>query len=187
MYNICVSNASHKIPPPFQMAKKEVAAPAAPPAPAAPVKVPASTSSKKITEGVNAKLQLVTKSGAYYLSVPRISVHTFHFILTKVYFFTLSLSLSLSGKYCLGQKQTLKALRSGKSQMILISSNIPKLRKAEIIYYAMLARTPALEYSGNNIDLGTACGKLYKVSVLSVQDAGDSDILSLDSLEPLSS
>ena len=64
--------------------------------------------------------------------------------------------------------------------MVLISSNIPKLRKAEIIYYAMLSKTPALEYSGNNIDLGTACGKLYKVSVLSVQDAGDSDILSLE-------
>lgn len=32
-------------------------------------------------------------------------------------------------------------------------------------------------YSGNNIDLGTACGKLYKVSVMSIQDAGDSDIV----------
>jgi len=32
-------------------------------------------------------------------------------------------------------------------------------------------------YDGNNIDLGSACGKFYRVSVLAIVDAGDSDIL----------
>ena len=82
-----------------------------------------------------------------------------------------------SGKYTLGSKQTLKQLRSGKSQLVLVSSNTPQLRKSEIIYYAMLAKTQVFMYSGNNIDLGTACGKLFKVSVMSIQDAGDSDIV----------
>lgn len=30
----------------------------------------------------------------------------------------------------------------------------------------------------DNIDLGTACGKLFRTGVLSITDAGDSDILS---------
>lgn len=82
-----------------------------------------------------------------------------------------------SGKYTLGYKSTLKSLRQGKSKLIIISNNCPPLRKSEIEYYAMLSKTGVHHYSGNNIDLGTACGKYYRVSVLSITDAGDSDII----------
>ncbi len=34
-----------------------------------------------------------------------------------------------------------------------------------------------LTFEVDNIDLGTACGKLYRVSVLSITDPGDSDII----------
>ena len=84
-----------------------------------------------------------------------------------------------SGKASLGYKQTLKQMRSGKAKMIIISSNCPPLRKSEISYYALLAKCNVHHYSGNNNDLGTACGKLFRVSVLSITDAGDSDILRL--------
>lgn len=50
-------------------------------------------------------------------------------------------------------------------------------RKSEIEYYAMLAKTGVHHYSGNNIELGTACGKYFRVSTLSVTDPGDSDII----------
>ena len=82
-----------------------------------------------------------------------------------------------SGKVTLGVKETLKQLRAGKSQLVLIANNTPTLRKSEIEYYAMLAKTSVHHYAGNNADLGTACGKLYRVGVLSIQDAGDSDIV----------
>ncbi|BFZ64933.1 60S ribosomal protein L30 [Saitoella coloradoensis] len=82
-----------------------------------------------------------------------------------------------SGKFTLGYSSTLKQLRSGKSKLIIIAANCPPLRKSEIEYYAMLAKTNVHHYSGNNIDLGTACGKLFRVGVMSIQDAGDSDIL----------
>merc|ERR1711967_224987 len=82
-----------------------------------------------------------------------------------------------SGRALLGYKTTLKSLRQGKSKLIVISSNCPPLRKSEIEYYAMLAKTAVHHYSGNNIALGTACGKLYRTSVLSITDIGDSDIL----------
>ena len=99
--------------------------------------------SKKAIEGVNARLQLVMRSG----------------------------------KAALGYKTTLKTLRSAKSKLVLISSNNPAIRKTEIEYYAMLAKCQVHHYVGNNSELGTACGKYYRVSMLSVTDVGDSDIL----------
>merc|ERR1712121_315855 len=82
-----------------------------------------------------------------------------------------------SGKYVLGYKQTLKTLRQGKAKLVIVGSNIPPLRKSEIGYYAMLAKTGVHHYNGNNIELGTACGKYFRVCVLSITDPGDSDII----------
>lgn len=81
-----------------------------------------------------------------------------------------------SGKYTLGYKQTLKTLRSGKAILVIIADNCPPLKKSEIEYYAMLSKTGVHHYNGNNIELGTACGKYFRVGTLAITDAGDSDI-----------
>ncbi|RJE21674.1 60S ribosomal protein L30 [Aspergillus sclerotialis] len=83
-----------------------------------------------------------------------------------------------SGKVTMGTKTTMKTIRSGKAKLVLIAANCPPLRKSELEYMAMLAKTPVHHFGGNNIELGTACGKLYRCSVMAVLDAGDSDILS---------
>ena len=98
---------------------------------------------KKAIESMNARLQLVMKSG----------------------------------KASLGYKSTIKSMRSTRAKMVLISNNCPPLRKSEIEYFAMLAKCAVHHYTGSNTDLGTACGKYFRVSVLSITDAGDSDIL----------
>ena len=82
-----------------------------------------------------------------------------------------------SGKYTLGYSSTLKTLRQGKSKLVIISSNCPALRKSEIEYYAMLAKTGVYHFPGTNNDLGTSCGKYYACSVMSITDPGDSDII----------
>ncbi len=82
-----------------------------------------------------------------------------------------------SGKYTLGWKSTMKAVRQGKAKLILVASNCPPLRKSEIEYYTLLAKTGVHHFAGNNNDLGTACGRFYRVSVMAITDAGDSDIL----------
>ncbi len=84
-----------------------------------------------------------------------------------------------SGKYTLGLKSTLKALRGGKAKLLLISSNCPALRRSELEYYAMLSKADIHHFHGNNIDLGTSCGRFYRVSVMAITDPGDSDILSI--------
>merc|ERR1712220_35447 len=82
-----------------------------------------------------------------------------------------------SGKFSLGYKSTLKQLRAGKAKLVIISTNCPALRKSELEYYSMLSKCSVHHYTGNNNDLGTACGKYFRVSCLSILDAGDSDIL----------
>merc|ERR1712126_493783 len=82
-----------------------------------------------------------------------------------------------SGKCLLGYKQTLDSLRLGKAKLVIIANNTPPLRKSEIEYYATLAKTGVHHYSGNNIELGTACGKYFRCCVLSITDPGDSDII----------
>ncbi|AQK86865.1 60S ribosomal protein L30-2 [Zea mays] len=94
--------------------------------------------SKKSTESINNKLQLVMKSG----------------------------------KYTLGYKTVLKTLRNSKGKLIIIANNCPPLRKSEIEYYAMLAKVSVHHFHGNNVDLGTACGKYYRVCCLSIIDPG---------------
>jgi large subunit ribosomal protein L30e len=83
-----------------------------------------------------------------------------------------------SGKACLGYKATVKALRKTKAKMVIIASNCPHLRKSEIEYLAMLAKTQVHLYAGDTSALGTACGKFFNCSALTILDAGDSDILS---------
>lgn len=82
-----------------------------------------------------------------------------------------------SGKVSLGYKSSLKTLRQGKSKLIILCGNCPPLVKSEIEYYAMLAKTNVHHFPGSNNDLGAACGKYFRVSMLSVLEAGDSDII----------
>jgi len=84
------------------------------------------------------------------------------------------------------------------AKLVIISGNCPPLRKSELEYYAMLSKTGVHHYTGSefdgtrihrrrwlmcalvhsdNIDLGTACGRYFRVGCLSIVDPGDSDIL----------
>jgi large subunit ribosomal protein L30e len=96
---------------------------------------------------------------------------------TPLYQWLLTLHFFFTGKYSLGYKQALKTLRNGKSKLILIANNCPPLRKSEIEYYAMLGKTTVHHFTGNNVELGTACGKLFRTAVMSIVDPGDSDII----------
>ena len=95
-----------------------------------------------------------------------------------------------SGKYSLGYKSALKQMRNGKGEhnflctlsgdwsvrlrrslgltisvakLVLIAGNCPPLRKSELEYYAMLSKTTVHHFSGTNVALGTAAGKLFRV------------------------
>merc|ERR1712113_350966 len=82
-----------------------------------------------------------------------------------------------SGKFKIGYKNTIKQLRSGQSKLILIANNCPAIRKTELEYYAMLAKSDVHSFEGNIVELGTALGKPFPVAAMVITDPGDSDIL----------
>ena len=85
-----------------------------------------------------------------------------------------------SGKAVLGYRSTKKCIRKGKAKLIFIANNCPTIRKQEIEYLCMLQDIKMVHYSGNNNELGTACGKMHQVSLMSIINPGDSDILQDD-------
>eukprot|EP00916_Digyalum_oweni_P002433 GHVL01004502.1.p1 GENE.GHVL01004502.1~~GHVL01004502.1.p1 ORF type:complete len:120 (+),score=14.69 GHVL01004502.1:54-413(+) len=82
-----------------------------------------------------------------------------------------------SGKYMLGYKSALKTIRANKSKLLIVASNMPPLKRSELDYYAMLGKVDVHHFHGDNNDLGTACGKYFRTSVVSITDPGDSDIV----------
>merc|ERR1712028_75866 len=82
-----------------------------------------------------------------------------------------------SGKFKIGYRNTIKSLRSGQAKLILISNDCPAIRRTELEYYAVLAKADVHHFDGNNLELGTALGKLFAVSAMIISDPGDSDIL----------
>ena len=113
---------------------------------------------KAAEQNINSKINLVVKSGKF-----------------KIGKFLNLLILTLPP--WLGYKNTIKTLRAGQSKLILISNNCPAIRRTELEYYAVLAKSDVHHFDGNNVELGTALGKLFAVSAMVITDPGDSDIL----------
>jgi len=84
-----------------------------------------------------------------------------------------------TGKVILGSKSTIKTLKLGKSKMIIIASNCPIEIREDIEYYCKLSSTPYYIYPGNSWELGALCGKPFMVAAFSINDPGESNILSL--------
>ena len=82
-----------------------------------------------------------------------------------------------SGKTSIGFRSVLKAARNGQTKAVILASNLPVLRKTQIEYYCMLNNAKTIHYTGSNTDLGLACGKLYRISCMAINEVGDSDIL----------
>lgn len=62
-------------------------------------------------------------------------------------------------------------------KLIVLANNCPTLRKSEIEYYAILAKTGVHRYNGNTTELGLECGKYCGVCTPAIIDPGDPDII----------
>ncbi|MBS7655243.1 50S ribosomal protein L30e [Candidatus Bathyarchaeota archaeon] len=84
-----------------------------------------------------------------------------------------------TGKVDFGVKQAIKAVKMGKTKMVIIASNCPENLKQEILYCAKTSSIPVYAYKGGSLDLGAACDKPFPISVLTIIEPGDSEILKL--------
>ncbi len=84
-----------------------------------------------------------------------------------------------TGNLLFGQRQAKDACAEGNAKMIIIAANCPE-------EYTTSLRASHPEVSMHrarmvNRELGIACGKPFSVSTITILDAGDSDLMALDS------
>ncbi len=82
-----------------------------------------------------------------------------------------------TGKIQFGANSALRSAKTKKSKLIIVASNCPKIIREDIEYYCQLSKIPVSIYKGSSVDLGAICGKPFEVSVLTIREPGDSDIL----------
>ena len=73
-----------------------------------------------------------------------------------------------SGNVIFGTQRTVKSLRLGKVEKIMISSNCPERVEKNINYYAGLTGTEFQKLDFPNDELGIICKKPFSISVLAV-------------------
>jgi len=86
-----------------------------------------------------------------------------------------------TGKMLYGKAQVLRQIRQDPFKMIIIANNCPDELVIQLRYYNSLINNNIFihRYKGSSWDLGLALGKPYMVSVLGINDFGDSDLITL--------
>ena len=86
---------------------------------------------------------------------------------------------SATGNLLYGQRQAMDACARGDAKCVILAANCPQDYIDDLA-----AKHPAVTMHRTmivNRDLGVASGKPFSVSTITVIDAGDSDLLTLDS------
>ena len=86
-----------------------------------------------------------------------------------------------TGKLIFGKTQVLRQLRQNPFKMIIIANNCPAQLETQLNYYNSLINNNIFlhKYKGSSWDLGLAMGKPYMISVIGINDFGDSDLMTL--------
>lgn len=84
-----------------------------------------------------------------------------------------------TGKVILGSNKSIQAIKLGNGELVVMAANAPKTLKEDVEIYSKLSEIPVHIFDGSSVDLGSICGKPFTVSVLVVQEPGDSNILEL--------
>lgn len=82
-----------------------------------------------------------------------------------------------SGKAAIGMNQASKSILSKEAKMVIVASKNKVDRISDIMHLAKIENITVKLFEGTPMDLGVVCGKPFSVSVLSIIDAGNSNIL----------
>jgi large subunit ribosomal protein L30e len=81
-----------------------------------------------------------------------------------------------TGKVYFGIEETKKALKKGEAKLVILSSNCPSKFFEDI---NSSKKITTYNFNGTNIELGSACGKPFPISILTVVKPGKSNIMQL--------
>ncbi len=79
-----------------------------------------------------------------------------------------------TGRILFGTEKSLQAVKTGEARLIIAASNIPPETRESIEYYTSLSGIRTHYYEGTGVELGTACGKPFVISVIAVISPGES-------------
>jgi len=85
-----------------------------------------------------------------------------------------------TGKVYLGSKVAIREIRRGRAKMAILSSSCPKKIKNIINNLAELSNIKVIKHKKNSLDLGMLCGKPFPVSVIVINQQGDSKIFEVE-------
>lgn len=80
-----------------------------------------------------------------------------------------------TGKVSFGVKEAMDNVEEGNAKMLIVANNCPESDFDGKEYEGV----PIYHYKGINKELGSAAGKPFAISTITVMDSGDSNILSL--------
>lgn len=84
-----------------------------------------------------------------------------------------------SGKVQFGARTGMVAGLKGNAKLFVVAGNTPEETRQRLMDYAKSSKIPVIVFDGSSVELGSVCGKPFPVSVLSVYDAGTSNIMDL--------
>lgn len=86
-----------------------------------------------------------------------------------------------TGKIVYGADQVLRQLRRDPFKMLITSNNCPAELESQLNYFNSLIKEDIFihKYKGSSWDLGLTMGKPYMISVIGINDFGDSDLNTL--------
>lgn len=86
-----------------------------------------------------------------------------------------------TGSIVYGKKRVLRSLRKNPFKMLIIANNCSLDLENQLNYYNSLLENQLFiyRYKGSSWDLGLVCAKPYMISVIGIEEQGDSDLLSL--------
>ena len=86
-----------------------------------------------------------------------------------------------TGKVVYGADQVLRQLRQDPFRMLILSNNCPADLESQLEFLNTLMKENIFihKYKGSSWDLGLALGKPYMISVIGINDFGDSDLNAL--------
>lgn len=84
-----------------------------------------------------------------------------------------------SGKVDFGSRSGISASEEGKAKLLIMAKNTPEKIRTELMQKSKKSNVPIMEFEGTTMELGSVCGKPFPISVLSVFDEGNSNILEI--------
>lgn len=90
-----------------------------------------------------------------------------------------------TGKVSFGTRIAKQSAETGRAKLIILAANCPKDVGEEIKRSSQMSQVPLITFRGSALDLAAVCGRPFSVAVLTVREAGDSEILKV--MEPVQS